>query len=52
MTGRFTWALSCRLDCWLLKLVEGWRLPELVIEPMAGPHGAYSILLTREDEPR
>jgi hypothetical protein len=45
-----TWALLAPLDGFLVLLAAGWRLP-LVVEPMAGPHGAYSILLTREDDP-
>ena len=35
-------------DHWLALLCEGWRLP-WIVEPMQGHHGAYSILLERED---
>lgn len=31
-------------------LVAGWRLP-WIVEPVAGAHSAYSILMTREDAP-
>jgi hypothetical protein len=37
------------LDGWLVKLAEGWRFPRFVVEPMQGHHGAYSVLLEKED---
>lgn len=49
--SRYTWALFCPCHVWLVKLADGWQLPELVVQPMAGHHGFYSVLLTREDEP-
>ena len=30
----------------VLLLAKGWRLPD-VVEPMAGHHGAFAILLSR-----
>jgi hypothetical protein len=48
--SRYTWALRCDLDGWLVRLAEGSRLP-WIVEPASGHHGHYSIYLTREDEP-
>ena len=31
----------------IVLLAQGWRFPGLIVEPMAGHHGTYSILLTR-----
>lgn len=36
------------VNCYLVLLLQGWRLPD-VVEPMEGHHGHYSILLTREE---
>jgi hypothetical protein len=60
--SRHIWATQAPLDGWLAKLAVGWRLPD-VVEPIgayemvrgefvpAVNHGAYAILLTREDDP-
>ena len=34
------------LHGFVVMLAEGWKLPR-VVEPMAGHHGRYSILLSR-----
>jgi hypothetical protein len=44
------WVLRRDLDALPDRLTESWRLP-WIVAPVAGPHGAYSMLLTREDEP-
>ena len=31
----------------IILLAQGWRFPGLIVEPMAGHHGTYSILLAR-----
>jgi hypothetical protein len=38
------------INGFLAWLVAGWRLP-WIVEPIAGAHSAYSVLMTREDEP-
>ncbi len=38
--------LIAPVDGWLVYLAAGWRLPDPV-QPMAGHHGAFSILLWR-----
>jgi hypothetical protein len=45
-----TWAMLAPLNGFLVLLVEGWRLP-WIVEPLAGHHGAYSVLLERDDAP-
>lgn len=36
---------------WLLALAQGWSLPQdLAPAPMVGHHGAYAVLLTREED--
>lgn len=32
---------------WLRLLAEGWRFDGLVVEPMLGHHGRYSVLMVR-----
>jgi hypothetical protein len=44
-----TYAMLCPLDGWLVRLATGWRLP--LVEPAGGPHGAYSVVLTRAEPP-
>lgn len=44
------WALNVPLHCWLIRLAEGWQLP-WIVEPMKAHHGAWAVLMTREDEP-
>ena len=44
------WAVYVPLDRWLLRLADGWQLP-WIVQPMGGAHGAYSILMTRDDPP-
>lgn len=39
-------AIYAPLGGFVLLLAKGWRLP-FVVEPMAGSHGGYSMLLTR-----
>jgi len=39
-------AIFAPVDQFLALLADGWELP-WVVEPMAGHHGAWSILLTR-----
>ena len=34
------------VDRWLIKLVDGWRLP-FIVDVSGAQHGFYSILLTR-----
>lgn len=41
------WAMNVPLDCWLLRLAEGWRF-DWIVEPMRGHHGAWAALMTRE----
>ena len=48
--GVVAWTCIAPLDGFLVRLAAGWCLP-LIVEPMRGPHGFYSILLTRADEP-
>ena len=36
------------LDGWLVKLLEGWRFG-MIVEPMGGNHGRYSVLMHRDD---
>jgi hypothetical protein len=45
-----TWARYAPLNGWLLLLAQGWHLP-WIVEPMAGHHGAWSVLLVRDDAP-
>jgi hypothetical protein len=45
-----TWARYVPLHGFLIYLATGWQLP-WIVEPMAGPHGAYSVLVTRDDAP-
>lgn len=33
------------LKGFLIYLVQGWRFAGLVVEPMTGPNGAYSVLM-------
>ncbi len=40
-------AMYAPLGRWLVLLVEGWELP-WIAEPMAGHHGLYSVLMTRQ----
>jgi hypothetical protein len=44
------WALLAPRDRFLALLAAGWELP-WIVQPMAGPHGHYSVLLTRADAP-
>jgi hypothetical protein len=44
------WALYVPLDQWLLYLATGWQLP-WIVQPMGGPHGAWSVLMKRDDAP-
>jgi hypothetical protein len=43
-------ALSAPLFGFLPMLAEGWRFPGLVVQPQAGNHGFYSVLLVRDDQ--
>ena len=45
-----TYALLAPRHQWLAHLAAGWQLP-WIVEPMAGHHGEYSVLLTRSDAP-
>lgn len=39
-------AIYAPIGGFLIYLADGWELP-FIVEPMAGHHGAYSVLLTR-----
>jgi hypothetical protein len=38
------------LNGWLVKLAEGWRFPGMIVEPMQGHHGFWSVLMERDDD--
>ena len=51
LAGHGGQTLYAPLGAFVLLLAKGWRLP-FVVEPMAGSHGEYSILLTRGGDGR
>jgi hypothetical protein len=45
-----TYPCLCRyvpVNGFLAYLAEGWEFPEMVVEPMDGHHGHYSVIMIR-----
>ena len=37
------------LSSYCLWLAQGWEFPRMIVEPMIGHHGAWSVLLRRKE---